>query len=117
MPSHPPPLTYNGLTLTQREWARHLGIDERRISERRKAHLPIEQILSRTLLRQRQQDQPMQYCRTHHRAWCVGIQEGAHWHPLAPATLAYAQAYAQVFGCREIVVQDVRCDQCIEEAR
>lgn len=39
-------LTLNGVTMTQMQWAKHLGVSHALISKRRKAGLPIEQVLA-----------------------------------------------------------------------
>jgi hypothetical protein len=66
----------------------------------------------------------MHYCALHQRALIPAgydtrhrVSQPARWHPLPPAVLALAWAYAAAWGCAgEIVMEAVACDRCGDEA-
>ena len=118
-------LHYGTRTLSKRAWARERGIPMSTLQQRLAAKWPLGEALGflphgvprlpappRPVPTARVA-QPMRWCPTHERAWCVSMHDGPHWHPLTRVTLWLALTYARAFGCAGgIVVEEVACSEC-----
>ncbi len=106
-------ITYQGTTLSQKQWAAQLHITPSALIGRKKRLGSWDKALAPTLEDHCAAPRPCLWCPVHEVAWIEPIEGAPQWHPMPRAMLALAMAYAKAGGCpQHIHIQEVACDRC-----